>query len=249
MVCRRLDDTQIFYIWAGIKIRIMNKLFYGKYSSLEDRVKSIPETEASALPEFLVYPRDPIARKMFEGKVKELFNWKCGYQFLLYTDIADTMPEIRHQQPTFECNETHIYRRSDSLSFISVSTMKSPGVKTSNIRNWVEAQHQMGLIFGNMTSFLNIPSGLEGGEYHHVNMHDLGREDAYNRLHGFEETHTYCHVFYLDKQLYKKFILVAKRDTVSWKVECTVPSETERLHPSDLIPPGMLFGSFFPLDK
>lgn len=224
-----------------------DKLFGRKGGSLESRVRNISKEEISALPGFLVYPGDPIARNMFEGKVKEIRNRKCGYQFLLYTDIADTTPEIRQQQPAFECNETHIYWKPDSPSFVSVSTMKGPGVKTSSLRNSVEAQNQMGLMFGDMTPFLNIPSKMETGEYRRVGMVDLGQEAAYNRLHGFEETHAYCHVFYLGDKLYKKFILIAKRDTFSWKAECTIPSETERLQPSELVPPRLVFGSFFPM--
>ena len=57
---------------------------------MESRVLNIPEEKICALPGFLVYPRDRIARKLFEGKVKEICNRKCGYQFLLYTDIAET---------------------------------------------------------------------------------------------------------------------------------------------------------------
>ena len=121
-------------------------------------------------------------------------------------------------------------------------------MKSSNLRNWVEAQDQLGLMLGVMTPFLNIPSRMEAGEYRRGGMIDLGQEAAYNKLRGFEETHAYCHVFYLGNKLYKKFILIAKRGTSSWKVECTIPSETERLLPPELIPPGMVFGSFFPME-
>lgn len=227
---------------------LWNKLFGRKSGSLESRVWNIPEEKIRTLPGFLVYPGNNISRKLFEGKMKEICNKKCGYQFLLYTDIADTKPEIRQQQPAFECNETHIYWKPDSPSFVSISTMKGPSVKTSRLRNWVEAQDQMGLLFGNMTPFLNIPSKMEAGEYRRVDMIDLGQEAGYNTLHGFQETHVYCHVFRLGDTLYKKFILIAKCGTSSWKAECTIPSETERLQPSDLVPPGMVFGSFFPME-
>lgn len=225
-----------------------NKRFGRKGNNLESRVRNIPEEEICVLPEFLVYPGDPIARIMFEGKTKAVCNRKCGYQFLLYTDIADTTPEVRQQQPAFECNETHIYWKSDSPSFVSVSTVKGPSVKSSDLRNWVEAQDQLGLMLGTMTPFLNIPSKMEAGGYRRLDMIDLGQEAAYNKLHGFEEAHAYCHVFYLGNKLYKKFILIAKRDTSSWKTECTIPSETERLQPSELVPPGMVFGPFFPME-
>lgn len=77
-------------------------------------------------------------------------------------------------------------RQDDRLSFFcSVSTMKSPSVKTSGLRNWVEANEQMGLLFGNMTPFLNLPLGLEQGEYRRVDMHDLGECAAYNQRNAY----------------------------------------------------------------
>ena len=82
--------------------------------------------------------------------------------------------------------------------------MKAPGVKTSNLRNWVEMNDQMGMLFGDMTPFLNLPAGLANGEYRWVEMHGLGECAAYNKCHGFEETHVYCHVFYLGDTLYKE---------------------------------------------
>ena len=106
----------------------------------------------------------------------------------------------------------------------------------------------MGVLFGEMKPFLNLPSGLANGEYRRVEMHDLGECTAYNKLHGFGETHVWCHVFYLGDNLYKKFILCAKRNTSSWKVECTIPSDLEALLPTDAVPPGQVFGSFFPAD-
>lgn len=126
--------------------------------------------------------------------------------------------------------------------------MKAPSVRTSNLQNWVEANDQMGMLFGNVKPFLNLPSGLANEEYRRVEMHDLGECPAYNKLHGFEETHVYCHVFYLSDTLHKKFLLCARRDTTSWKVECTFPSDSEALMPTDAVPPGQVFGSFFPAE-
>lgn len=209
---------------------------------------NLSETALRGIPEYLIYPSDPLSQRMFGNKMKEVCDKRCGYRFLLYTDIATPSPEIRQQTPPFDINETHIFWKANSPSFCSVSTMKAPIAKTSNLRNWVEANDQMGMLFGDMTPFLNLPTGFTNGEYRRVEMNDLGECTAYNNLHGFEETHVWCHVFYLGDTLYKKFILCAKRDTSSWKAECTFPSDSEALQPTDAVPPGQIFGSFFPTE-
>lgn len=212
---------------------------------LEKRLKEISDSR-EPLPGYLLYPGDPIAQKMFEPHMKIVSDDRCGYQFKLYTEIADITPEIKGQMPAMEINETHVFWKRDSAAWCSVSTMKGATVKTSNLRNWVEASDQMAMLFGGMIPFLNLPSQRETGEYRRVSMYYLGENASYNKLHGFEETHVYCHVFYLGDQLYKKFILCAKKDAVSWKVECTIPSAAEALSPTDTVPPGLVFGSFFP---
>lgn len=203
------------------------------------------QTDKIEIPGYLVYPNDPLSQIMFGSKMQEVCDKRCGYRFLLYTDIADPIPEIRQQTPPFDINETHIFWKADSSAFCSVSTMKTPSVKTSDLKGWVESTDRMGMLFGDMTPFLNLPSGFANEEYRRVEMHDLGECAAYNKLHGFEDAHVWCHVFYLGNTLYKKFILCAKRDTTSWKAECTFPSDSEALLPTDAVPSGQVFGSFF----
>lgn len=229
--------------------KLLEKLFKKRNNKPSERPsENLSETNEIEIPGYLVYPNDPLSQIMFASKMWEVCDNRCGYRFLLYTDIADPSPEIRQQTPPFDINETHIFWKPDSLSFCSVSTMKSPSVKTSNLRNWVEANDQMGMLFGDMIPFLNLPAGLANGEYRRVEMHDLGECAAYNKLHGFEETRVLCHVFYLGDTLYKKFILCARRDTSSWKAECTFPSDSEALQPTDTVPPGQILGSFFPAE-
>ena len=203
------------------------------------------QTDKIEIPGYLVYPNDPLSQIMFGSKMQEVCDKRCGYRFLLYTDIADPIPEIRQQTPPFDINETHIFWKADSSAFCSVSTMKTPSVKTSDLKGWVESTDRMGMLFGDMTPFLNLPSGFANEEFRRVEMHDLGECAAYNKLHGFEDAHVWCHVFYLGNTLYKKFILCAKRDTTSWKAECTFPSDSEALLPTDAVPSGQVFGSFF----
>ena len=128
-------------------------------------MENLYETDLRGIPGYLVYPNDQLSQRMFSSKMQKVCDKRCGYRFLLYTDIADPSPEIRQQTPPFDINETHIFWKPDSPSFYSVSTMKAPSVKTSNLRNWGEANDQMGMLFGNMAPFLNLPAGLAAGEY------------------------------------------------------------------------------------
>ena len=229
--------------------KLLEKLFKrSNGKSLETRLENLSDTDMRGIPGYLVYPNDPLSQRMFASQMQEVCDKRCGYRFLLYTDIADPSPEIRQHTPPFGINETHIFWKANSPSFCSVSTMQAPSVKTSNLRGRVESTDQMGMLFGNMMPSLNLPTGLANREYRRVEMHDLGECAAYNKRHSFEETHVWCHVFYLGDTLYKKFILCAKRDTSSWKVECTFPSEQEALLPMDMVPPGQVFGSFFPAE-
>lgn len=216
-------------------------------NSLEKRLKRISDYTCD-LPAYLRYPDDPISQKMFESQMTAVHDRRCGYQFMLYTGIADTVPVVKQNSPTFDLNETHIFWKPDSPSCCSVSTLKSSSVKTSDLKKWVESNDRLGLLLGAMTPFLNLPAQWKSEEYHRVEMYDLGENAAYNKLHSFEESHVYCHVFSLGETRYKKFILCAKRDTVSWKVECTFPTKQETLSPVDTVPPGQIFGSFFPAE-
>ena len=225
--------------------------FFGKKNAKpsESSLEKPSEINASEIPGYLVYPDDPLSQMMFSSKMQEVRDRRCGYQFLLYAGIADPSPQIRQQTPSFDINETHIFWKPGSPSFCSVSTMKSTSVKTSNLRGWVESGDQMGMMLGAMTPFLNLPAGLAAGEYRRVKMYDLGECADYNKLHGFEETQVYCHVFYLGDILYKKFILCARQNTFAWKAECTFSTDSEVLLPTDTVPPGQIFGSFYPADR
>lgn len=228
--------------------KLLERFFKKRGRPSQSPTEKLSEIREVKIPGYLIYPNDPLSKIMFGSKMQEVCDKRCRYRFLLYTDIADPTPEIRQQTPPFDINETHIFWKLDSSAFCSVSTMKAPSVKTSNLRGWVESTDQMGMLFGDMTPFLNLPSGLATGEYRRVEMHDLGEYTAYNKLHGFEKTHVYCHVFYLGDTLYKKFILCARRDDFSWKAECTFPSNSEALQPTDTVPPRQVFGSFFPAE-
>lgn len=215
-------------------------------SDILTRIRSISDQDIASLPAYLVYPTDGFSKTRFEPSMLDVRNKRCGYQFRLYKEIANPVPEIKQGTPPFEINETHIFWKEKADAWYSVSTMKGENVTTSNLRGWVESQDQLGCMFNNMIPFLNLPSSRQNCRYKRVAMYDMGESKKYNQLHGFEETHLFCHIFYLDNRLFKKFILCAKQMSISWKVECTIPSTAEQITATDFVPPGQAFGSFFP---
>lgn len=178
--------------------------------------------------------------------MKQIRSEKCGYTFMLYTAVAEPDPDVQPQTPPFELNETHIYSKEDSPSWYSVCIMKDKSVANNSVRSWVEKADRFATKLGAMDAVLRTPKSLAGQTYKRAAMVDLEESPAYNQLHDFDESHVYCHVFYLNDQLYKKFILVVKKNICSWRVEVNIPSDTEQILPSDYVPAGQTFGSFYP---
>lgn len=199
------------------------------------------------IPAFLLYPEDPIADLMFGKSMVEIRNEKCGYRFMLYREIADPVPEIEEMNPPFAVHEAHFYWKEDSPSWYSVSTMKDVSVPKSPLESWVEKADAFALRFGAADHVLRMPKAMRGRSYRKVALVDMEEWPDFNRIHGFDESHVYAHVFYLEEQLYKKFILVARKGDVSWRVEVNIPSEHEQIMPYDFVPAGQTFGAFYPL--
>lgn len=201
------------------------------------------------IPAFLLYPDDPISKIMFEKSMTQIQNTRCGYRFMLYSDVAKPIPEIEKRTPQFDINEIHYYYKEDSLSWYSIYTMKGSAVKSTPLRNWVERVDYFAAVMGVMDEVLKTPRLLRGKKYKKVAFVDMEEWSDYNRLHGFDESHVYGHVFYLNDQLYKKFILLARKSDYSWRIEVNIPSKTESICPPDFVPAGQTFGSFYPLDN
>ena len=125
--------------------------------------------------------------------------------------------------------------------------MKGESVLHTPLRNWVEKADAFTTMFDAMDIVLRTPTPLRNKTYKKVMMADLEEFADYNRIHGFEESHVYAHVFYLDDQLYKKFILLAKKNDCAWRAEVTIPTKMESIIPPDYVPPALVFGSFFPI--
>lgn len=203
----------------------------------------------SSLPPYLRYPNDAISEMMFGGKMKEIINTSCNYKFMLYTEIADETPHVEGQEPPFDKNEIHYYFKDGQPNWYSISTMKHESVRRNSVRSWVERADNFAFAVGAYDIALQVPEPRRGQEYKAVAAYYIGQEELYNQLHGFDESHIYCRVFYLGGQLYKKFILVAKKDDWSWRAELNFPSKTEEIIPPDFVPAGQTFGKFYPLNQ
>ena len=126
----------------------------------------------------------------------------------------------------------------------TISKMNNEYIHTSNLRDLVENQFALMIDYDNI---LRIPQHMRGKTFKDIAMYYIEQNDLYNQLHGFDEAYVYCRVFYLDKQLYKKFILVAKKDDWAWRIEENVPSLSEEIEPPDFVPAGQTFGRFYPI--
>ena len=235
-------------IFPFTRIESPEVIFLGivMYEVRREREKGEKMSELK-IPAFLRYPDDPISEIMFEKNMQQIQNERCRYRFSLYTEIAETVPEIEKQNPPFEINETHYYCKEGSSAWYSVNTMKDDSVLNNPVCNWVEGADGLAEMFGAMDQVLRVPKTLRGKTYKKFYMMDMEEWSDYNELHGFDESHIYGHIFYLDDQLYKKFILVAKRQDYSWRIEVNIPSEHIQMIPPDFVPAGQTFGKFYPL--
>ena len=196
----------------------------------------------ATLPAFLRYPDDPISQLMFEPQMRDVVNAPCRYQFRLYTEIADVTPETRVASPM---EEVHTYWKEGQPAWCSVSTMKSPSVKTSPLNGWLGTD-QFSEMFGQINQLLRCNAGRDTSAYQSCEKGFLGQSKEYDRLHQFAESCVFAHVFTLGGQYYKKFILLARQEEIAWRVECTIPSDVPGIAPTDFVPPALVFGSFFP---
>ena len=208
------------------------------------------ETDArySELPPYLRYPNDAISELMFKGKMKEIVNTHCNYRFMLYTAVADPNPEVETQSPPFDRNETHYYFKDGQAAWYSVCTMKHESGRENSVRSWIERADQFMMMAEAYDMVLRVPKNMRGKTFKNVAMYYVEQNELYNQLHGFDESHLYCRVFYLGDQLYKKFILVAKKDDWSWRIEENIPSRSEEIEPPDFVPAGQTFGKFYPVE-
>ena len=125
--------------------------------------------------------------------------------------------------------------------------MKHESVRKNSVRSWIERADQFMLMAEAYDMVLRVPKSMRGKTFKNVAMYYIEQNEMYNQLHGFDESHVYCRVFYLGEQLYKKFILIAKKDNWAWRVEENIPSRSEQIEPPDFVPAGQTFGKFYPV--
>ena len=212
-------------------------------SPLLKRTLAAAREGGSELPAYLRYPYDPISKLMFEPKMCDILNPQCGYQFRLYTEMAEISPEIRKHN-TIE--ETHLYWKSGQSSWCSVSITEHPSVKDNPLKNWLAADNVYKR-FGLPPIFTRCPIDLKNCDYQTFDELQLTSSKKYDLLHQFDESDVFCRVFSIDQHYYKQFILLAKKEVVAWRVECTIPSDDTKITPPDFVPPAQIFGSFFPV--
>ena len=234
-----------FFAFTPVYANEANRGSYVTGKTLENE-----ETDArySELPEYLRYPNDEISEMVFGESMKEIINTDCNYKFMLYTAVANPTPQIEELSPPFDHNEIHYYFKDGQATWYSISTMKHESVRENSLKSWIEKADQFMLRLEAYDKVLRVPKSMRGRDFTNVAMYYVEQNELYNQLHGFDESHVYCRVFYLGDQLYKKFILLAKKDDWSWRVEENVPSRSEEFEPPDFVPPGQTFGKFYPLN-
>ena len=125
--------------------------------------------------------------------------------------------------------------------------MKTPMVKTSPLNSMVLSSYHFSQMFEQPELVLNLPKGWNIDDYQSIELNYLGSWEEYNRMHHFEESELYCHIFILNGKPHKDYILCARKDLYVWKVECYLGAANTQIDVTDFVPVGYTFGSFFPM--
>ncbi len=205
------------------------------------------KADTARIPAFLSRPADPVAERFFSADMITVSDKKCGYKVDVYGNSAGVLPQIVQHTTGYEIDEVHIYYKKDSPSWYVISTMKTPAVRTSPLSNAVLAPYNLSKSFGMYEPMLNVPQVWAVNDYESLELYDLGAWSDYDRERGLEESHVFCHVFKMNRKMYKDFILAARKDIYSWKLECLLETQTKEISQADFVPPGYFFGTFTPL--
>lgn len=253
----RFDDDHIVPLGScGIKIPEKAEMAIMKALSVRerDRFPSVREFMEALISgvlvvSFLTKPADEFSAKFFGKDMVEVSNIRCRYKMEIYGLAAGKKPYKGKKSQAFKIDDTHIYSRLSSDSWYAVSTLKTPMVKTTPLRNMVLSPYQLSQMTGQPTAFISIPQDREMGNYKSMELTCLGSWEEYNRMHCLEETVVYCHIFMLNGEIYKDYILCARKNEYAWKVECYLKAmhADARMSVTDSVPVGYTFGSFFPI--
>lgn len=208
-----------------------------------DRIE--PRSASEPLPGFLVKPSHPLIQQMF-GQFSPVQDQRCGYQIELNPDYACLTPRVSKRSSQFEIDETHIYSRPDMPSWQAVTIMKTPMVKTSPLQSMALTPYRMYQMLNIPTMAIPFPEHRTIDSFESIHMHLLGGWEAYTRQKGLDESLVFCYVFRLNGEVYKDYILCARKGDFAWKLDCIIQSQenSTEIHAVDFVPPGFLFGGF-----
>lgn len=253
----RVDDDHIMPLGScGIKIPENTEKAIMKALSVraEDRFLTMREfmenlINGVLIVSFLTKPTDGFSAKFFGKDMVQVSNILCRYKMEIYGPAAGKKPYKGKKSKAFKIDDTHIYCRYSSDSWYAVSTLKTPAVKTTPLKNMVLSPYYLSQMTGQPMPFVSIPQDRKIEDYKSMELTCLGSWEEYNRIHCLEETVVYCHIFLLNGEIYKDYILCARKNEYAWKVECYLKAmhADARMFVTDSVPVGYTFGSFFPI--
>lgn len=206
-----------------------------------------PIAEQINLPGFLLKPNDPISRKMYGDGASIVEQPGCNYSIEINSGYYSHQPKVK-QVSDFET--IHIYAKSETPSWQTVTTMKHPTVPTFPLEGFVSHKYRLSQMLNVPTVLISVPDGWEILNYESLKMVKLGSWEAYDLPRKLDESVVFCHIFRLNGQIYKDYILCARQQDYAWKLDCYFQSQTgSELSPVDFAVPGYMFGSFFPLQN
>ncbi len=208
----------------------------------ENQISENPREQAP-LPAFLLRPMDEFSEKFIGKDMITVRDAKCKYATEIYGEVAENNPKVV-KYGTYEINESHIYSKEGESSWYVISTMKTPSVRTSDLKNSVLAPYNLSRSFKTPETLILLPDGKSYDGYSSIKMNYMGSYDNYARQKGLDEAVVFCHVFSLGNEMYKDFILCARKGDYSWKLETIIPAKHQQILPPDFVPPGYFFGSF-----
>lgn len=223
------------------------KLDKGADEPIPRPTENIKTTPPEGLPAFLVVPSDPLAGLMYGNDCVSVENRVCCYRIMVNPQYHEPQPEIFKLQG-MEINECHVFSRQEIPSWIAISTMKDESVKQSPPLDsfFMEPYNLSKMLGGIADGVVHAPSYRKIESYKSIRLGRLGSWSKYDEWKHFDESVVFCHIFFLNGQMYKDYVLCARKDAYAWKLECYIEAMqgVPDILPTDFVPVGYLFGSF-----
>lgn len=208
------------------------------------------------LPGFLVKPNDFISNKMYGDNLSGVWDERCNYYIEINETYYNLVPEVRKDSPD---EEVHIFSKPDTPSWQTVTIMHTPKVRTLPLENLVISKYNTMLrqeIWEmDWWPMVQLPEKKAYGiwpdlHYESIRLIELGNWPEFDRPRKLEQSLAFCHIFILKCEIFKDYILCARKGDFAWRLDCYIQSQMNSMdiHPADFAPPGFLFGSFRPLD-